>query len=112
MRDNLIDFETLRNKKIEEKNRTEKEKKIEEKRMRDMEIFKKLVENEIKDLSFNEMILYNEIGVVCSFVVEGMYSMCIATFRNQMYVLNHIGGKFEFLGKLEDIISKGVFGGK
>ena len=74
MRDNLIDFETLRNKKIEEKNRTEKEKKIEEKRMRDMEIFKKLVENEINDLSFNEMILYNEIGVVCSFVVEGMYS--------------------------------------
>jgi hypothetical protein len=40
--------------------------------MRDMEIFKKLVENEIKDLSFNEMILYNEIGVVCSFLVEGM----------------------------------------
>jgi hypothetical protein len=29
-----------------------------------------------------------------------------------MYVLNNIGGKFEFLGKLEDIISKGVFGGK
>ena len=53
---------------------------------------------------------YKEIGIVCTFSVKNTYSMCIAVFRNQMYVLNHIGGKFEFLGRLEDVIGKGIFG--
>lgn len=112
MRDNLIDFEIMRNKKIEEKHRKEKEKEREEKRMKNTELFKEVVEKKMIDLTFDEMMIYNEVGVVCSFIVEGMYSMCIATFRDQMYVINNIGGKFEYIGKLEDIISKGVFGGK
>ena len=112
MRDNLIDFEIMRNKKIEENYRKEKEKEREEKRMKNTELFREVVEKKMIDLTFDEMMIYNEVGVVCSFIVEGMYSMCIATFRDQMYVINNIGGKFEYIGKLEDVISKGVFGGK
>lgn len=108
MRDNLIDFEAIRNKKVEEKKRIEKE----EKRVKNTTLFKGVVEKKMMDLTFEEMLVYNEVGVVCTFIVEGMYSMCIATFRDQLYLLNNIGGKFEYLGKLEEVISKGVFGGK
>ena len=108
MRDNLIDFEAIRNKKVEEKKRIEKE----EKRVKNTTLFKEVVEKKMMDLTFEEMLVYNEVGVVCTFIVEGMYSMCIATFRDQLYLLNNIGGKFEYLGKLEEVISKGVFGGK
>ena len=112
MRDNLIDFEAIRNKKVEEKKRIEKEKEKEEKRVKNTTLFKEVVEKKMLDLTFEEMLMYNEVGVVCTFIVEGMYSMCIATFRDQLYLLNNIGGKFEYLGKLEEVISKGVFGGK
>ena len=112
MKDNVSDFEVIRNKKLEDKKKEEEKQKKLEKIEKDMELFKEVIGKNTIFLTPDEMSVYQEVGVVCTFIVEDTYSMAIAVFRGQLYVINHVGGKFEFLGKLEDIISRGIFGGK
>lgn len=100
---NVVDLNQFKYKKEVEKQNAEKLEK-------DMELFKEITGKAILFLTLEEMEAYREIGVLCTFSVKDTYSMAIAVFRNQMYVINHIGGKFEFIGKLEDVISKGIFG--
>ena len=112
MKDNLIDFEALRNKKLREKEIEENKKKEQEKLTKNEELFKEITGKATLFLTPDEMLAYQEVGVLCTFTVEDKYSMAIAIFREQMYVINYVGGRFEFLGKLEDVISKGIFGGR
>ena len=112
MKDNISDFEVMRNKKLEDKKKEEEKQKKLEKIEKDMELFKEIIGKNTLFLTPDELSVYQEVGVVCTFIVEDTYSMGIAVFRGQLYVINHIGGKFEFLGKLEDVISRGIFGGK
>lgn len=112
MKNNLVDFESIRNKKLQDKIEEEEKKQKEEKQKKNEELFISTVTKSTLELTPDEMLAYQEVGVLCTFIVEDMYSMCITTFREQLYVLNHIGGKFEFLGKLEDVVSRGIFGGK
>lgn len=110
MRDNLIDFEAMKDKKKKEMELKEIEKQNAEKLEKDMELFKEITGKNTLFLTLEEMHAYREVGILCTFPIKDTYSMAIAVFRNQMYVINHIGGKFEFIGKLEDVISKGIFG--
>lgn len=103
MRDNITDLNNFKREKEIKKEQEEELKKNEE-------LFKEITGKNTLFLTLEEMHAYREIGIVCTFLVKNTYSMCIAVFRNQMYVLNHIGGKFEFLGRLEDVIGKGIFG--
>lgn len=103
MRDNITDLNNFKREKEIKKEQEEELKKNEE-------LFKEITGKNTIFLTLDEMYAYQEIGIVCTFSVKNTYSMCIAVFRNQMYVLNHIGGKFEFLGRLEDVIGKGIFG--
>ena len=110
MKDNLIDFESVRNKKIKQQMEDEMKKFKEDELNKNTELFKEITGKNMAFLSDEELRAYGEIGVLCSFNLKDTYSMCIAVFREQMYVINHVGGKFEFIGKFEDVISKGIFG--
>lgn len=110
MKDNLIDFESVRNKKIKQQMEDEMKKFKEDELNKNTELFKEITGKNMLFLSDEELRAYEEVGVVCTFNLKDTYSMCIAVFREQMYVINHVGGKFEFIGKLEDVISKGIFG--
>lgn len=110
MKDNLINFEELRQKKEEELKLKEIEKQNQAKLEEDMNLLKEITGKATLFLTVEEMYAYQEIGVMCTFTLKDMYSIAIVVFRGHMYVLNHIGGKFEFLGKLEDVMSKGIFG--
>ena len=110
MKDNLIDFESVRNKKIKQQMEVEMKKFKEDELSKNTELFKEITGKNMLFLSDEELKAYQEVGVLCTFNLKDTYSMCIAVFREQMYVINHVGGKFEFIGKLEDVISKGIFG--
>lgn len=110
MKDNLINFEELKKKKEEELKQKEIEKQNRERVEKNTELFKEITGKATLFLTLEEMYAYQEIGVLCTFSLKDTYSMAIAAFRGQLYVINHIGGKFEFIGKLEDVISKGIFG--
>ena len=110
MNDNLIDFEAKRDKKLKERLEEEMLKSKEEELNKNTELFKEITGKNMLFLSIEEMDAYNEVGVICRFDVKDTYSMCIAVFRDQLYVLNYIGGKFEYIGKLEDVIGDGIFG--
>lgn len=110
MKDNLIDFESKRNKKEED---VKRQKIIEERKQQEeknIELLKEITGKATLFLSLEEMEAYQEVGVLCTFEVKDTYSMCIVVFREHLYVLNHIGGKFEYIGKLEDVIGDGIFG--
>jgi len=103
MKDNLIDLSKYREDKIKENEESEKHKK-------DMETFINVISKTTMEMNDEEMKIYKEIGMMCALEIKNTYSMAIVVFREQLYVINHIGGKFEFIGKLEDIIGKGIFG--
>jgi hypothetical protein len=110
MKDNLIDFESVKNKKIKQQMEDEMKKFKEDELNKNTELFKEITGKNMLFLNDEELRAYQEVGVLCTFNLKDTYSMCIAVFREQMYVINHVGGKFEFIGKLEDVISKGIFG--
>lgn len=110
MKDNLIDFEAARDKKIKQQMEDEMKKFKEDGLNKNTELFKEITGKNMVFLSEEELKAYQEVGVLCTFNLKDTYSMCIAVFRDQMYVINHVGGKFEYIGKLEDVISKGIFG--
>ena len=110
MKDNLINFEAKRDEKLKDQLADEMRKFKEEELNKNTELFKEITGKNMLFLTPEEINAYNEIGVVCSFVVKDTYSICIVLFRDQLYVLNHIGGKFEYIGKLEDVIGDGIFG--
>ena len=110
MKDNIINFEELKKKKEDELKQQEIDKQNKERKEQNTELFKEITGKATLFLTLEEMHAYNEIGVLCTFSLKGMYSMAIAAFRGQLYVINHIGGKFEYIGTLEDVVSKGIFG--
>lgn len=103
MKDNLTDLNKFKhNKELKLKQEKELEK--------NTELFKEITGKNMLFLSIEEMNAYQEIGVVCRFSIKDTYSLAIAIFRGQMYVINHIGGKFEYLGTLEEVMERGIFG--
>lgn len=110
MKDNLIDFESVKNKKLKQQMEDEMKKFKEDELNKNTELFKEITGKNMLFLNDDELRAYQEVGVLCTFNLKDTYSMCIAVFREQMYVINYVGGKFEFIGKLEDVISKGIFG--
>ena len=110
MKDNLIDFEAARDKRLKQQLEDEMKKFKEDELNKNTELFKEITGKNMVFLSEEELRAYQEVGVLCTFNLKDTYSMCIAVFRDQMYVINHVGGKFEYIGKLEDVISKGIFG--
>lgn len=110
MKDNILNFEELKKKKDEKIKQEEIEKQNRETIEKNTELFKEITGKAMLFLSLEEIYAYQEIGLICTFSLKDTYSMAIATFRGQYYVINHIGGKFEYIGKLEDVIGKGIFG--
>jgi hypothetical protein len=110
MKDNVFDFEKFKNKKIKEQFEEEMKKFKEEEESKNIEMLKEVTGKSMLFLSPEELDVFNEVGVVCRFNVKDTYSMCIVLFRDNLYILNHIGGKFEYIGKLEDVIADGIFG--
>jgi hypothetical protein len=96
MRDNITDF----NKFKEDKKRRE-----EDKYNLDL-LMNVLVKNE-KDMSDGEKFIYAQIKLVSSFIIKEKYTMGIIEFRGVLYLINATPyGTFEYLGKLDDVISK------
>jgi hypothetical protein len=96
MKDNITDF----NKFKEDKKRRE-----EDKYNLDL-LMNVLVKNE-KDMSDGEKFIYAQIKLVSSFIIKEKYTMGIIEFRGVLYLINATPyGTFEYLGKLDDVISK------
>jgi hypothetical protein len=96
MKDNITDF----NKFKEDKKRRE-----EDKYNLDL-LMNVLVKNE-KDLSDGEKFVYAQIKLVSSFIIKEKYTMGIIEFRGVLYLINATPyGTFEYLGKLDDVITK------
>ena len=106
-KDNVFDLNEFKLKK--EIKQKEEEKKKEEAKIE--ELFKQIITKPFKDLTEEEKVYYNEVGLLCQFNLKNTYSMALAVFRKQVYIVNYVGNEtFEYLGKFEDIISKGLFG--
>lgn len=96
MKDNITDF----NKFKEDKKRRE-----EDKYNLDL-LTNVLVKNE-KDLSDGEKFVYAQIKLISSFIIKEKYTMGIIEFRGVLYLINATPyGTFEYLGKLDDVITK------
>ena len=103
--DNITDldkYRELKQKKLEE----EKQQKQED---ADTELFIDLVTKPLASLSVEQQLIYDEIGMLLQFQLAEKFSMALAIFRNQIYVLNYIGDMtFEYLGKFQDIVGRGL----
>ena len=96
MRDNITDF----NKFKEDKKRREKDK-------YNLDLLMNVLAKNEKDLSDGEKFIYAQIKLVSSFIIKEKYTMGIIEFRDVLYLINATPyGTFEYLGKLDDVISK------
>ena len=70
-----------------------------------LKIFLELISKPIKELTPEQMAVYNEIGIICSFDYKEKHKVIIVTFRDVYYLINMLnGGVFEYIGKVDDII--------
>lgn len=96
MKDNITDF----NKFKEDKKRREKDK-------YNLDLLMNVLAKNEKDLSDGEKFIYAQIKLVSSFIIKEKYTMGIIEFRDVLYLINATPyGTFEYLGKLDDVISK------
>ena len=96
MRDNITDF----NKFKEDKQKRERDK-------YNLELLMNVLAKNEKDLSDGEKFVYAQIKLVSSFIIKEKYTMGIIEFRDVLYLINATPyGTFEYLGKLDDVISK------
>lgn len=96
MRDNITDF----NKFKEDKKRREEDK-------YNLDLLMNVLAKNEKDLSGGEKFVYAQIKLVSSFIIKEKYTMGIIEFRDVLYLINATPyGTFEYLGKLDDVISK------
>ena len=103
--DNLTDlnkYREMKQKKLEE----EKQQKIEDE---DTKLFIDLISKPPANLPPEQRDAYNEIGLLLQFQLAEKFSMGLAVFRNQIYVVNYIGNEmFEYIGKFQEIMEKGL----
>lgn len=96
MKDNITDF----NKFKEDKHKREQDK-------YNLELLMNVLAKNEKALSDGEKIVYAQIKLVSSFIIKEKYTMGIIEFRDVLYLINATPyGTFEYLGKLDDVISK------
>lgn len=96
MKDNITDF----NKFKEDKKRREEDE-------YNLGLLKNVLAKNEEDLSDGEKFVYAQIKLVTPFVVKEKYTMGIIEFRNVLYLINATPyGTFEYLGKIDDVISK------
>jgi hypothetical protein len=96
MKDNITDF----NKFKEDKQKRERDK-------YNLEILMNVLAKNEKALSDDEKFVYAQIKLVSSFIIKEKYTMGIIEFRDVLYLINATPyGTFEYLGKLDDVISK------
>lgn len=96
MKDNITDF----NKFKEDKQKREQDK-------YNLEVLMNVLAKNEKALSDDEKFVYAQIKLVSSFIIKEKYTMGIIEFRDVLYLINATPyGTFEYLGKLDDVISK------
>jgi hypothetical protein len=96
MKDNITDF----NKFKEDKQKRERDK-------YNLEVLMNVLAKNEKALSDDEKFVYAQIKLVSSFIIKEKYTMGIIEFRDVLYLINATPyGTFEYLGKLDDVISK------
>ena len=96
MKDNVTDF----NKYKEEKNKKSEEE-------YNLELLMNVLPKKQEDLSDGEKFVYAQIKLVMPFQVKETYTMGVIEFRGKLYLINATPfGTFEYLGKMEDVVSK------
>ena len=96
MKDNVTDF----NKFKEDKKRREVDK-------YNLDLLMNVLAKNEKNMSDGEKFAYAQIKLVSSFIIKEKYTMGIIEFRDVLYLINATPyGTFEYLGKLDDVISK------
>ena len=96
MKDNITDF----NKFKEDKKRREIDK-------YNLDLLMNVLAKNEKNMSDGEKFVYTQIKLVASFIIKEKYTMGIIEFRDVLYLINATPyGTFEYLGKLDDVISK------
>ena len=98
----LDKYREMKQKKLEEEKRQKKEDE-------DTELFVELVTKPLATLTAEQQIIYEEIGMLLQFQLAEKFSMALAVFRNQIYVVNYIGDMtFEYIGKFQDVMKRGL----
>ena len=98
----LDNYRKIKQKKLEEEKQQKKEDE-------DTDLFIDLVTKPLASLSVEQQMIYEEIGMLLQFQLVESFSMALAVFRNQIYVLNYIGNMtFEYIGKLQDVMKRGL----
>ena len=96
MKDNITDF----NKFKEDKKRREEDK-------INLDLLMNVLAKNEKNMNDEEKFIYAQIKLISSFIIKEKYTMGIIEFRNVLYLINATPyGTFEYLGKLDDVISK------
>lgn len=101
----VIDINDYKAKKEMEKIKEERKK---EKNLNN-DILAEIVSKQVKELSNEELDAYSEIRVIFSFKFRETHSVFVVEFRGQIYLLNFLGGTFEYLGTLEEILERSIY---
>ena len=69
------------------------------------ELFKTLITKHVKDMSEDELEIYETIKIQYIFIYKEMFRVISAMFRDNIYLINNLGdGTFEYIGELSDIL--------
>ena len=81
------------------------EKEEREEKQNNTELFKRLISTQVKDLTNDELDIYEEIQIQYIFIYKETFRVISAAFRDNIYLINNLGdGIFEYLGELGEIL--------
>lgn len=101
----VFDINDYRAKKEIEKIKEEKKKEMNSNDM----LLKELVSKKVKELSDSELEIYSKIQVIFSFKFRDIHSVFVVEFRGQIYLLNFLGDRYEYLGSLEEVLERSLY---